>query len=74
MIREEIEGRRLVLRGEMALTRSEIRSEVRDLRGGFLFARVAYDALRLASPRLRWISLLPTAITAVTAWRARRRA
>ena len=70
---DEIEGRRLVLRGEMALTRSEIRSEMRDLRGGFLFARVAYDAVRLASPRLRWISLLPTAVTAFAAWRARGR-
>ena len=72
-MRDEIEDRRLVLRGEMALTRDEIRSEVRDLRGGFTVARVAFDALRLASPRLRWISLLPTAVAAVAAWRARQR-
>jgi hypothetical protein len=68
----EIEGRRLVLCSEIAATRSAIRSEVREVRGGLLLGRVAYDALRLASPRFRWISLLPTAFAAVAAWRARR--
>lgn len=69
----EIEGRRLVLRSEMALTRGEIRSGVDDLRGGLALASVAFSALRLASPRLRWISLLPTALAVVAAWRSRRR-
>jgi hypothetical protein len=69
----EIEGRRLALRGEMARTRNELRSEVDDLRGGLALASLAFSALRLASPRFRWVSLLPTALAAVAAWRARRR-
>jgi hypothetical protein len=69
----EIEGRRLALRGEMARTRSELRSEVDDLRGGLALASLAFGALRLASPRFRWISLVPGALAAVAALRARRR-
>jgi hypothetical protein len=69
----EIEGRRLVLRGEIAATRKEIGGEVDDLRGSLAFASVALGALRMASPKFRWVSLLPTVISTVAALRGRRR-
>ena len=72
MIHEEIEGRRLVLRSEIALTRSELRTGLRDLSGGIAVGRLALTALRLASPRFRWMSLVPPAIAAIAAFRSTR--